>query len=170
MSGKKFKQLLLQSTELDDIVIASSSSSSKKNDTGLSLRKTDKKKRKSHVLLGQASLSATSQEIDDYNTEDQKLKSQLESILFFDHAFSNRSEAFTKSKSRRMKEMNDEKRDRKKIRSNDGLNGTMSNSRSSSSYHARRNHEPTFNKKKDAERKRIQNLVDLAKQLKKRKK
>jgi hypothetical protein len=166
MSGKKFKRLLLQSSELDEIIEASS----KHKDTGLD----DKKRRqRGHEIIQQTKAAyhlvsdAPSQE---ENENEKKLKSQLESILFLDHAFSRRSDTSNKSKKRRIREISKEKSNRKQIKLNDGLQGTMSNSRSSSSYHSKRKHEPTFNKKKDAERKRIQTLADLAKQLKKGKK
>lgn len=169
MSGKKFfKRLLLQSSELDDIIVASSN----KNETDLNNKK---KRKKTHETLEETKghhvlLDASSQEANENNDNEKKLKSQLESILFLDHAFSRRSDTSNRSKKRRIKEISKEKIDRKQIKSNDGLSGTMSNSRSSSSYHSRRKHEPTFNKKKDSERNRIQSLADLAKQLKKGKK
>ncbi len=169
MSGKKFKRLLQQSSELDEIIVASSSNKNENN--GL-----NKKKQKSHEILEQTKggrlpfLDTSSQEDNENNDNEKKLKSQLESILFLDHAFSRRSNTSNRSKKRRINEISKEKIDRKQIKSNDGLSGTMSNSRSSSSYHSRRKHEPTFNKKKDVERKRIQSLADLAKQLKKNKK
>ena len=102
---------------------------------------------------------------------EKKLKSQLESILFFDHAFSRRSEISEQSKKRNLKEIKASKKIRDKIKGEgDYLNGSLSNSRCSSSINSRRKHEPTFDKKKDAERKRIKSLQDLARQLKKRQK
>ena len=174
MSGKKFKQLLVQSSELDDIItrhsdaIISSSSSKKLSKTKEIIMSHDTKKEKGRYHNNNYD---NNNELESSNVDEheKKLKSQLESILFFDHAFSRRSEISEQSKKRKLKEIQASKKKRDKIKDEgDYLNGSLSNSRCSSSINSRRKHEPTFDKKKDAEKKRIKSLQDLARQLKKR--
>ena len=153
MSGRRLKQLLLQSAELDEVA-----------EVGLA-KQQQQKGEKYNVLRKKIMVEGNNDDKDEGENE-KKLKSQLESILYFDNAFRERNGNM--SMKRRMNELSDESKRRKKIRSNDSMYGTTSNSRSSSSSNARRKHEPTFDKKKDAERKRIQSLKDLARKMKKR--
>ena len=168
MSGKRFRKLLLQSTELDEIV----------NGTSSSVQSSHKKKRKQGLVnknnnSNQIQNAFTNSSKKDLEREKEKeiLKKQIDSFLFYDHAFSRRSEITNQSKKRKMKELSMEENDKMmmKLLGMDSGGGTFSNSRSSSSRNSRNKHEPTFDKKKDAERKKIKNLQDLARQLKKKK-
>ena len=158
MSGRRLKQLLLQSAELDDLVSTANTPSAKKPLV--------RKKKENGI----SRVKNNENDDNDMKRDEKevKLKSQLKSILFFDHAFSQRTGSTDKSMKRKMSELSNESNQRKKIKSKEGFVGSSSNSRSSSSFNSRRTREPTFNKKKDAEKKRIKSVTDLARQLRKR--
>jgi len=136
MSSKLLKQVILRGNELDDIA---SSAGAKK-------RKVKK-------------LKAFPKKNEDRETvEKNVLQSQVETMLFFDTAFSNRSMSTNSSLDRRQKSLLKKKSKKAKEQ--------IGNSRSSASIHARKAHVPTFNKKKHAAQKKIKDLEQLAKMLK----
>ncbi len=168
MSGKKLRKLLLQSSQLDEVT----------HNTRSTVSAAQKKRRKQAVNKSkhvENNTIDTNKSTEDLKKEkdEKKLKSQLESFLFYDHAFSRRSEATNQSKKRKINELSKEQNDRlmMKLLGMDSTlcGGTQTNSRSSSSRNSRKKHEPTFDKKKAAKRKEIKNLRDLARQLKKKK-
>jgi hypothetical protein len=157
MSGKRLKQLLLQSAELDDLARIDGDGNGA----------TQKKKNKDRVL---SRIEKNEEDKDDAIKDEKevKLQKQLDSILYYDQAFAKKSRSTKESVKRKMKELSNSKQQRKRIKSNEVFVGTSSNSRSSSSSNFRRKSEPTYNKKRDVEKKRIRGLKDLARQLKKR--
>jgi hypothetical protein len=90
------------------------------------------------------------------------LESSVESILFYDKAFSDRSSSASTSLNQRQKAIGRKKS--KKVQE------PIGNSRSSSSIYARKAHVPTFNKKRHVAQKKIKDLVELARMLKRDKK
>mmetsp|Transcript_11654 Transcript_11654/g.21794 ORF Transcript_11654/g.21794 Transcript_11654/m.21794 type:complete len:139 (-) Transcript_11654:2634-3050(-) len=90
------------------------------------------------------------------------LESSVESILLFDNAFSNRSSSANTSLNQRQKVIG--KKKSKKVQE------PLGNSRSSSSIYARKAHVPTFNKKRHMSQKKIKDLKELARMLKRDKK
>lgn len=137
MSSKYFKQLLQQASALDEF-----------GDSDVS-KKRQKKKR---------ILSAT--DGGDEKIEKSAMQTQIDSMLYFDKAFSNRTDTVNASLNRRQKEADKKRRARKKA------NSSVGNSRSSSSVHAKNAHIPTFNRKRHLKQKKIKDLQDLAKMLK----
>lgn len=166
MSGKRLRKLLLQSSELDEITKVSSSSASSHKKRKQIISKYEEENSKS--IINNDSNDKSKEELDREKKEG-KLKSQLESLLFYDHAFSRRASITQKSMKRKMNELSKAENDRKMMKLlGQGVGGTLSNSRSSSSRNARRKNEPTFDKKKDSQRKEIKSLKDLARRLKKK--
>jgi|EP00979_Chaetoceros_neogracilis_P007771 hypothetical protein len=137
MSSKLLKSVIQRGSELDDIAAS----------VGV-------KKRKGKWLKG------VPKKNEDNSSGEQKsvLQNQVESMLFFDKAFSDRSFAANSSASRR--ETSLLKKKSKKVKEQIG------NSRSSSSVYARKAHVPTFNKRKHAAQKKIKDLKELARMLK----
>ena len=166
MSGRRLKQLLSQSAELDDLIQAAKGDD---NATKVEATQTNKKsKSRSNQKSSSSSSSDNDSNSKNKNETEIKLQSQLDSILFFDHAFSRRAGSNKKSMKRKMDEIKNVTDQRKKIKSSHRLNGSTGNSRSSSSMNSRRKNIPTYNKKKDQRMKRIKNLKELARKLKKR--
>jgi hypothetical protein len=95
------------------------------------------------------------------------IQSQIDSMLFFDKAFSNRTEHIHKSLNRRQKDMEKIKKRIKRCRTKGVATG---NSRSSSSSYALKANVPTYNKKRHLKEKKIKDLEHLAKMLRKSKK
>ena len=166
---KLLKQLLLQSAQLDDLATASSTRA------GVTAKDSSSSSKKRNLVLLQHNTDSiatkhTNKEdkSENENEVEVKIKSQLDSILFYDKAFSRRSDNTESSKKRKMDELQKASNHEAKVMNK--TIGSIGNSRSSSSMNARRNRLPTFNKKRDKEKKRIQSLNDLAKQLRKRRK
>lgn len=90
------------------------------------------------------------------------LESSVESILFYDQAFSDRSSTARTALNQRQKALG--KKKSKKVQE------PIGNSRSSSSMNARKAHVPTFNKKRHMKEKKIKDLKELARMLKRDKK
>lgn len=143
MPSKLFKQVIQQGSALDEL--RSSKDSTSPNASQKSNR-----------------MKALITSVEEEPVKKSALQSQVESMLFFDRAFSLRSESTTKSLSRRRKDL--EKKKRRKVKD------PIGNSRSSSSSYARKAHVPTFNKKRHEAQKKIKDLNQLAKMLKKAKK
>jgi len=115
------------------------------------------------------------------------IQSHVESILLIDRAMARRSAPQQQALKRKLKLDEEDHKQRKKLISmqsgttnnataplNTGKKisiptggGTLSNTRSSSSSFALLEKEATFDKKKDAKRKKAQRLLDLARKLKK---
>ena len=140
MSSKLFKQISQQASALDEIRESSS---------------------KSKITHKVPKLDATKEE------PKSVLQAQVDSFLFYDTAFSNRTDHVHKSLQRRQKSLDTEKKRLKRIKSK-GVQ--IGNSRSSSSANARKANLPTFNKKKHMKEKKIKDLQHLAKMLRKNKK
>mmetsp|Transcript_14333 Transcript_14333/g.21719 ORF Transcript_14333/g.21719 Transcript_14333/m.21719 type:complete len:176 (+) Transcript_14333:30-557(+) len=170
MPGKRlFKQLLLQSSALDDLAVTSTTATgASTTDAGTLSRK--KRKVIHNSVDKHAGINGKDDKSNSEDADEQKIKSQLDSILFYDNAFSRNAGITEKSIKRKMDEIQKSSKEVRKMKSAQGSIGTIGNSRSSSSMNSQRRHLPTFNKKKDKERKRIQSLKDLAKQLRKRNK
>lgn len=99
------------------------------------------------------------------------LRSQIDSILFFDKAFSAQTMSATTSLKNRNAKLTQEKLRRRKMVQNSNQFNT-GNSRSSSSKISPRKASiiPTFNKKKFEKEQKVRDLKDLAKRLRKDKK
>lgn len=91
--------------------------------------------------------------------EKTRLESNIESIIFFDKAFSDRSSHTMSSLKMRQKKLEKEKRKLPKV--------PTGNTRSSTSKYARKAPIPTFNKKKVLAEKKVKDLADIARRLKK---
>jgi hypothetical protein len=136
MSSKLLKQVIQRGDELDNIAASAG-----------------KKKRKV------AKLKAIPKKEDRETVEKSVLQSQVETMLFFDTAFSNRSMSTNAALDRRQNSL-------LKKKSKKAKEQILGNSRSSASIHARKAHVPTFNKKKHAAQKKIKDLKELANMLK----
>lgn len=142
MSNKLIKQFIKQSNALDDLVADVSVNGGKKsakNNKGIHHKEQDI-----------APKSA--------------LETQVESILFFDRAFSNRTYSCNQSLETKLDAIKAEKKNKKKALE---YRHEVGNTRSSSSKVARKAHLPTFNKKKYQAEKKAKTLKELAKLLKK---
>mmetsp|Transcript_28472 Transcript_28472/g.32678 ORF Transcript_28472/g.32678 Transcript_28472/m.32678 type:complete len:183 (-) Transcript_28472:3018-3566(-) len=170
MSMKKLKHFLIQSSELDELSNlgeAKKSNADKRKANGLITKKSkasSSTSSKQRLVLGDTNAD------DNDDSTSSKLQSQVASILFFDHAFSHRSYNTERSMKRKMNDDLKISEQRKKVKSEEGLGNSLSNSRSSSSSYQSKSsrHIPTYNKKKDEERKRVKSLQDLARKLQKR--
>ena len=148
MPSKLLKQFLQDSAELDSI----NDSLVKQNSRP---KKTKKRKRNPEPLTVVDNRS---------NEEGNDLQNQVEAMLFYDVAFSKRDERRKEALQRKGQEDKKIDRERRRI-AKDAISGSLSNSRSSSSRFKQLKPTPTFNKKKHAEKKKIQGLRDLAKRL-----
>jgi len=134
MSSKLLKQFIQQASALDEITDSKGS--------------TPKVSQKASKLKSRNELAE--------EPKKSALQSQLESMLFFDKAFSDRSGSTNKSLKRRQENL-DKKTSKKK--------DPTGNSRSSSSISARKAHVPTFNKKTHEAQKKVKDMKQLAKML-----
>lgn len=143
MSSKLIKQFIKQSNALDNLVT--------------DIAKKDTKGRKK---------STNTKNIHNEKEIEPKsaLETQVESILFYDRAFSNRTYTCKQSLDTKLDSIKAEKKNRKKALE---YRHEVGNTRSSSSKVARKAHLPTFNKKKYETEKKAKSLKQLAKLLKK---
>jgi hypothetical protein len=144
MSSKLFKQIVQQASALDEIRDTMASTKNKK------------------VFSKVTKLQSGGEE----QVEKSALQSKVDSLLFFDTAFSNRTGNVHKSLERRQKSLEKEK---KKYTRSKTRGEPVGNSRSSSSVYARKANVPTFNKKRHMKQKKIKDLEHLAKMLRKNK-
>jgi hypothetical protein len=147
MPSKLLKQFLQESAELDSI-----------NDSLV-----EEKSRSKHMKKRKRNPEPLAVE-DSSNEEGNELQNQVEAMLFYDVAFSRRDQSRKDALQRKGQEHKQIDRERKRI-SKDAFSGSLSNSRSTSSKFKQLKPTPTFNKRKDAEKKKIKSLRDLAKRL-----
>lgn len=140
MGSKALKQFLKQSSALDDLIQLQTQKSTKdKKIKGIQKKAPDQ-------------------------VPKSPLQSQIDSYLFFDKAFSNRTSTVNEALDDTLKKLQMEKKNRTKAIE---IRKEVGNTRSSSSKFIRKASIPTFNKKKDEEQKKIKSLKDLARRLKK---
>jgi hypothetical protein len=188
---KRWKKILLKSAELDELTTTTTTTKTiqsqnqqrnektKRNEKNTQQRYNKNILQHHHQQQQQQQKQKQQQSYDINNNQEEqerKIKSKLTSILFIDHAFSKRSEPLHQSEKRKIQELHDSSTSRTKILKQSGnevsryeySGSIVGNSRSSSSCYAskKKRHLPTFDKKKDGERKRIASLKDLANQLK----
>lgn len=152
---KKFLQKSLELDELAPILVG-------KNQIKPSLKEHKEKKTKYQKKVKQKSISNIAGAPGKKPEKDEILKSQVQSVLLFDEAFSQTSGSTKASLKRKTREGKDRQKMQKRIKS---MSGTLSNSRSSSSCISNLKPEPTYNKKNAASEKELKNLEDLARRL-----
>jgi hypothetical protein len=144
MSSKLIKQFIKQSNALDSLV------------TDISNKDTKGRKKSTSTK----NIHIKEKEIEPKSA----IETQVESILFYDRAFSNRTYTCKQSLETKLYSIKAEKKNRKKALE---YRHEVGNTRSSSSKVARKAHLPTFNKKKYETEKKAKSLKQLAKLLKK---
>ena len=137
MSSKLLKQIIAGGDEIDAI-------------TNPSSKELKKKKRLQ-------SIQSQNQSANDDEVKKSVLDLQVESMLFFDKAFSDSRSGSNTSMERR----------KKSLITKNKVSKSLTNTRSSSSAYARKAPIPTFNKKRAAKEKKIKDLEKLARLLKK---
>jgi hypothetical protein len=145
MSSKLIKQFIKHSNDLDELV------NDKANKDAKGRKKSSSNNKGVHNKVQDIAPKSA-------------LESQIESILFFDRAFSNRTYSCKQSLETKLDSIKAEKKNRKKDLE---YRHEVGNTRSSSSKIARKAHLPTFDKKKYEADKKVKSLKELAKLLKK---
>jgi len=159
MSTRLVKKFLQKSLELDELAPTTLLA---KDKIKPSVKEREEKKKKHQKKSKKKSITDITGVPRKKLDKDEILKSQVQSVLLLDEAFSQTSGSTAASLKRKTREGRDRQKMQKRIKS---MSGTLSNSRSSSSCISNLRVEPTYNKKNAASEKELKNLEDLARKL-----